>query len=260
MSIQAKPGDTITLTAQSEAGDEDLFPQAIIYSAGGTVQSTTNLTHDQSGAYSGTVAAPDEGHYYVQYIMYTDAGHTTQSGVDPIISETLDVAHSGIAFGSVERGGGPNADEITKPILVELNKVLEKLDKKSEFQPSTDVVKTNLKMPDMEAAIKKINQIVVANKAKDYSAELQNIGSRITSALNAIQSIKFPMIPAPVDHTQELAGIENALMDNTAIEELATLVGELDSRFSEIKEDLATLNIKIPNKVSGVLLKTKLEK
>ncbi len=166
MSIVANPGAVVLLTWQSKLGETNLFPQAVIKDDSGNTKATVNLTHDSNGAYTGTTALLNsEGIYRVQYIAFVDSGHTTQSGVDEIISESISIQHSWRpSFG----GGGEVVipKEILDPIVKgmkllaeEMMKIKAELDKKSEFNPNKDMVKTDIQPTSMRPIMEKIDNI-----------------------------------------------------------------------------------------------------
>ncbi len=74
-------GNNIELSLLLEGGEEDLYPQATMYTPSGTSY-TYSLTHFDLGRYVGTAPSSDvvdAGLYRVVYIVYSDAAHTTLS-------------------------------------------------------------------------------------------------------------------------------------------------------------------------------------
>ena len=75
-------GNPVPLVLQLEDGATGLFPQAEVVNPAGTpvVGSPFDLDHDNEGLYqSEALSMPAEDWIAVTYIVYTDAGHTTES-------------------------------------------------------------------------------------------------------------------------------------------------------------------------------------
>ena len=163
MSIVANPGATILLTWQSKLGETNLYPRAVIKDNAGATKATVDLTHDANGAYTGTTAAlNDEGVYTMQIIAYEDSGHTTQSGVDEILSETISIQYSWRpSFGSTKADIDPKVikSAIDEALKDKLKEVMEELKKKSEFNPKSDLVKTDIKQTSLRPILDKIDKI-----------------------------------------------------------------------------------------------------
>ena len=143
-----KPGDTITLFAQSELGSTDVFPQSVIKDSSGTTLATVNLSHSSSGLYLNTTTAPSgEGYYVVRTIIYTDSARTVQSGVDPIKSFSLEVRHRSSGGGASFGAAVPDIKVLIEPLIKRLVAIEAKVDKKSEFNPSKDKVEIKQEFP-----------------------------------------------------------------------------------------------------------------
>ena len=213
--ILANPGETIKLSWQQNQGDTSLYPRAVIKDSGGTTKATVDLTHDSNGLYAGTTSAlVDEGTYSCQYLPYEDSGHTTLSGVDEIVSETI----------SIQRSWRPSFDgaeaTIPKTILNPLIKSIKNLEKelglvktelakKSEFNPRKDIVKTDIKPTSMRFLIDKIDKIKMPSSIK-----IDN--SQIISLINKLEK-----------------KIEGNKIDFTQNE--IRIIGELKNQISNIK-------------------------
>lgn len=75
--IEVEEGGTILFELVVADGSSGLFPQVELYTSGGGLSSTTDLTNVADGLYQATLVAPAAGHYSAIYLTYTDAGHTT---------------------------------------------------------------------------------------------------------------------------------------------------------------------------------------
>ncbi len=74
------PGSDLPITLLLEDGNTGKFPQAEVRNEAGTLLTTLNLSHVASGLYTNTTyQMPDEDWVVVTYIVYDDAGHTTES-------------------------------------------------------------------------------------------------------------------------------------------------------------------------------------
>jgi hypothetical protein len=74
-------GGAIPLSLQLPNGESNKFPRAIIYNADRTVfAGPIDLSHNALGEYkaAATYSMPSQDFIVVQYIVYTDAGHTTE--------------------------------------------------------------------------------------------------------------------------------------------------------------------------------------
>jgi hypothetical protein len=92
---QIKEGESIPLKYQSALGTTNLFPQAFLTDSTGTPlgASPVDLAHNQAGEYTDySVNMPNVRAVTVQYIPYTDAGHTTISESDGIGTATFELS------------------------------------------------------------------------------------------------------------------------------------------------------------------------
>lgn len=95
------PGASIDLTLSLEDGATTLFPTAWIF-AGAAAITSVDLTHNGQGRYLGAWVPAAAVPYDALYIVYTDAGRTTESAVytremerwqpDTIIADAMDRA------------------------------------------------------------------------------------------------------------------------------------------------------------------------
>ena len=255
-----EPGGTLYLSWQSEAGTTDLYPQGKIYDDTDTLVATVNLTHRQSGRFTGTsTALSATGLYVVQFIAYTDAAHTITSGVDPILSESIQVAYDfrqpiidiPESFGKAEKEN--------KELKKELQEIKEELAKKSEFNPKTDIVKTDIKIPiiSFRQVFERfdflkdyISQKVGLIAPKDYSKQLDELKSQIGQLPKELPS--FPdlaFLESKLDKIEEKQkeiykepqNFGNRLINNKDISQLVNLLQRFQIQFnkeSETKEQM----------------------
>uniref|UniRef100_A0A6H1ZXI9 Uncharacterized protein n=1 Tax=viral metagenome TaxID=1070528 RepID=A0A6H1ZXI9_9ZZZZ len=190
------PGETLHLSWQSKLGETGLYPQAKIYDNAETLMATVNLTHRQDGLYTGTTAAlNDEGVYTMQTIAYEDSGHTSQSGVDEILSETISIQYSWRpSFGSTKADIDPKVikSAIDEALKDKLKEVMEELKKKSEFNPKSDLVKTDIKQTSLRPILDKIDKIKIPQvKVVDNSKQISELKNQVISAIESIPKTEF---------------------------------------------------------------------
>jgi len=215
--ITARPGAVIAIYSQSKLGETGLFPQAKILDSDGAVKATVNLSHLSDGLYSGTGTAPsDEGYYVVQKIIYTDSGHTTQSGVDEIIKEELHVFHQQrIAAGG--RAASVNLD----PIFGRLDDIDKELKKKSEFNPVKEKVSTDIDIKptsliSVRESIKASEDKILAAINKN-SKIIDDFGKKINANAQKIAGIN---IPTQKDFSDNFTILENLINQRAGSEEV----------------------------------------
>ncbi len=104
MTILANVGETVPITLVLEDGNTAQFPQAEIYDeAGGATPTTVSLTHVANGYYRGTYSVTSAEKQTIVFIVYSDAGHTTESSVytrstDVLISDAIwDAQRAGVS-------------------------------------------------------------------------------------------------------------------------------------------------------------------
>ncbi len=76
-------GDTVPVILQIADGNAGLYPQAEIRDDAANLLVTLDLSHQAEGLYvpAAPYSMPDEIFIKITYIVYTDAGHTTESDV-----------------------------------------------------------------------------------------------------------------------------------------------------------------------------------
>lgn len=81
MMTKIKVGDPVPVVLQIVKLESGLYPQAEIRDDAANLLTTLDMTHEASGLYVATTYnMPDEEFIKITYIVYTDAGHTTESG------------------------------------------------------------------------------------------------------------------------------------------------------------------------------------
>jgi len=216
--ILGQPGETLHLSWQSKLGETTLYPQAKIYDNAETLLATVNLTHRQDGLYTSTTSIGDEGVYTAQYIAYTDSGHTAQSGVDEIISETISIQRSWrpTILNTNDLGGisEKELDPLVKGMTLlaeEMAKIKKELDKKSEFNPSSDKVKTDFQPTSLRPILEKMDNIKIKvpqvniDSSKIIKAIEKNKPKEtdLTPVISAIKNQKFPIPKVIIPNTTE---------------------------------------------------------
>lgn len=84
MNLQAIPGAAVVLRHKLHDSNADVFPQAVVVDAIGTIVATVDLDPVAAvgGLYHGDLTAPaTDGDYDVVTRVYTDAGHTLLSAL-----------------------------------------------------------------------------------------------------------------------------------------------------------------------------------
>lgn len=86
--------DTYLFSVQLDDGATNQYPRARVYNSSGTLVTTADLTHRTGGLYqnSTTWAPVASGKFSVQYIIYSDSGHTTVNTSYKIQDENIEVS------------------------------------------------------------------------------------------------------------------------------------------------------------------------
>ena len=80
MITKIKVGDPVPVVLQIVKSESGLYPQAEIRDDAANLLTTLNMTHEAGGLYvTSTYNMPDEEFVKITYIVYTDAGYTTES-------------------------------------------------------------------------------------------------------------------------------------------------------------------------------------
>ena len=239
----ASPGATIKLSWQQTQGDTSLYPQAVIKDSAGTTIATVSLTHDSNGLYAGTTTLlVAEGTYSCQFLPYTNAGHTTLSGVDEIVHETISIQYGWRpSFG----GGGGTATipkNIIDPLLKILKEIAEKqekleieLAKKSEFNPKKDIVKTDIKPTSLRYLIDKLDKIQ-PQKQKDYTTLIERIKNQIVKEIQNIPKIDLEVLSSGIEKLKS-----GQIKDSSFRQELIQSVNNLDNKLKSIGGNISLI-------------------
>lgn len=84
-----KVGDTLYLSLVVSGDAGAVFPRAVLEDEAGAalVASPIDLAHVSNGRYTGQAVMPDVDEVFVNYLVYSDAGHTT---LDPLFDQAQD--------------------------------------------------------------------------------------------------------------------------------------------------------------------------
>ena len=72
-------GENVPVATILEDGDISQYPQAVVYDPLGTILTTLDLSHVANGMYTASYSMPSENLIEIVYIVYSDAGHTTEN-------------------------------------------------------------------------------------------------------------------------------------------------------------------------------------
>jgi len=89
--IKVTLGNNALIWLQLSAGEINLFPQVLIINSAGTLLSTGNMIHDNTGFYTYIWTPPAVGQYVARYKIYTNAIHTILTTAYGIIGENINV-------------------------------------------------------------------------------------------------------------------------------------------------------------------------
>lgn len=169
-----------------------LYPQAIVYGPNGSEVSGSPFTLTQIGNNlyykAGAFQADLTGTYYVVYLVYTDAGHTTRSTSHGEVHDTITVkiqSTTGLGgYGSMKNGGDVIVD--LDPIKKLIKDTKEELEKKIEKiqQDIDDGFKIDIPEKEDKEIIKEINNV------KSIILSLPNFSiDNLTKKITDIQTI-----------------------------------------------------------------------
>jgi len=242
LEYNVRPNEDVFIRIALAKADTGLYPQAKIYAIDDpdTVVDTVNLTERSNGLYGKAWTNNGERKkYFTQVIVYTDSGYTTEHPIIRPDSDSINVGYAttGGVFGSSRRGSNVIKSDLTKEEIDRIAKAVFKilkpeLDKKSEFNPSADLVKTNLEIP----AFPEIPNPTSASEISNLVKEALNLKTKEIN--NKIDSIK-------PDYSSNFDDIKETIIKNKiAIPELIDFSGELENINTKIDEvnDLAKSN------------------
>jgi hypothetical protein len=266
--IKAEPGDTIDLSLALWDRSTNKYPQAKIYDISGNLITTVNLTHVASGLYQGTYA-PDGTykHLVAHYLVYTDSGHTVlaDSGDYSAVSDKIYVAYDAKpSFGGVvsevklsEKDYETIANKVAELQADKMKELLEAIGRKSEFDPTKDIVKTDIKIPQINLReIKDTLDLIIMEMKKpkdkmvqkDYLPELKKIQTLISvikipdnsDLKRGIESLKSPEFKK--DDIVKIASLLGRIIKNDDLEKMIEVLNlEEIKRFQELKKLLTAI-------------------
>lgn len=244
--IKCEPGDSVVLHIQLWDRATGLYPAAKIYS-GSTLVTTVNLSHVASGYYQNTYTV--DGTYKqltIQYLIYTDAGRTTLANIVDY-STSSDIIYCNydyrMSMGGVggTTGLSKNDLELIKKLINEqIGELKEIIDKKSEFDPLKDKVKTDIEIPQFPnlREIKDMLSLVVEElkkpkkievRQKDYSKDIKNLDELV----RAIKPTDTSMLEKKID------GIEKeAKFTESDLNKITVLLGKIQKANLKVQEDM----------------------
>lgn len=259
LEYSAAPHQKIVLRCQLSSTDTSLYPQTKIYDEDdGSLVDTINLTHKSSGLYVGDFTNDGQRkRYYTQTIIYTDSGYTTESPIDRPDSDSLVIGFNttGGVFGS-SKGGTVIAKKdlteeeikkIVKALMKELNPIL---DKKSEFNPEEDVVKTDVTL-DVSGVISKLDDIKNNMGDVDIIKSQQQIGEAVEKIKQGVLAIKDEHKAEILKTKQEI--IDNILPNTEKLDNLELNSVELNNQTSDLANKLSKFNV---DDVNSIFYKT----
>jgi len=222
--LQVSPSETTKLTYHSELGTTGLYPQVKVYN-GSTLVTTLNLAEVGNGYYY-VDYAPDGTYKYLfcQIIPYTDSGHTIKAEADLETSIDLYVEYPYRMpmgrVGGVEIDYKKLAKEIWHYKIGDEN-AEQVLSKKSEFNPESDIVKTDLKIEKPVLNIRAI-QDTISEKISQLEKTIASIKT---------QKINFPKLDLKpiLDEIKKNNNKEDLIKINSMVGKLETSITNLPS-------------------------------
>jgi hypothetical protein len=226
--LEAAEGDTLDLAYNNILQDGSITVTAKIYDNGSQIGSNQTLSHVAGGFYSVQYTVPS-GHSKLT-VYYIPSGTDNATAIDSIKVRTL----SPFAGTAIAGGGGittDDIDEIAKRIkqvdflkakLPNGRTVAEELMAKSEFDPSTEVVKTDIQIPDQ----------------KDDSEVIQ-----------AVRSLDSTFSQRIIGIEKLVKSTENSKMNTTALKQIFSAVGILPGEISKVNYTIDSIanEVKIAN-------------
>jgi len=249
---RVQPGDTIQLFYYATDGATGLTVTYSIKDTDNNEITSGTLTHDANGRYTATYT-PD-GTYSWLRVDYDPSDNYEKS------SDTITVGYeyrpqmgeTGVSY--------EDLIETLKPILQSIDEIKLELSKKSEFDPNTDKVRTDLKIPTIKEITSSINKVIVANKPEDLIPKLNNLAKVIKVAIDNKK------IPEPKDYSGDFIQVQKAIskipktdLTNVfkAIESLKPLISALD-KFQSLEENIEKIK-KLNNQIIEKIPKDRTE-
>lgn len=215
----ASVGETVRLSWRTNDGNNGLFPQAVVVGDTGAIVATKNLSvisvAGVAGAYEVSYTPTTNGEFNIYYSVYTSsANRTAQTPVSELYEGNTEVlkVRSFPVYGNNAAFGGFTDDDV-RPILKAISDIWkykllsgrtveEELIAKSEFDSESQVVKTDIKIPDeinlkpieskLDSLLEKVPHLsqikaeIKAIKMPDYNPIIDNLASTVT----LIESLK----------------------------------------------------------------------
>jgi hypothetical protein len=121
--MSIKVGDNIPISLQLVDGNVSRYPIAKIYNSSFTLLNTVNLNSVGNGLYSPSTpeVMPNSQFVTVQYITYTDSGHTTLDPINGLVSEIIEADSGYIAPSQIEVKRGVALADFTFPMYASTN-------------------------------------------------------------------------------------------------------------------------------------------
>lgn len=230
MEYISAPNSTVLFRAQLAATDTNLYPRLYVYDRTNTVITggVMDLDHVANGLYvkEFNTTIP-RGKYYTQIIVYTDPDHLNPATdiIQPD-SDSLNVGNG--AFGGVANFGTgsvgtrkrtPLTEAEIKKIAKAVLEILQpELDKKSEFNPATDVVKTDYEQDD---------------------AAILAMKDEMHSKIDSLQSVFSAIIASQQNESKSVSEAAQKKVDEV-IAQLTETADHIDTAFATNQDEVVT--------------------
>jgi len=260
--LQARPGETVLISAQLADSDTGLFPQAVIYNINDltTVIDTVNLTEISTGAYAKTWTTPDsENRYWVRITTYIDSYGGTASPIDRPTEQGINVFEVGgsnaFLFGGLQSQISKQKISLSKQDKVEIAGMV-------KDAISADLVNIIRKLRENEKMIDKLILQVINLPKKRYDSELSSIVNDVKNIKSDVMSVSDNI--SAIDTTIDFSPVNRLIIEHSdlvkdKIDSIKITKVESGSEIIEIDEDLILAKelIRNPEKLTK---KTKLNK
>lgn len=274
LELYSEPNADIFIRCQLGASDTGLYPRTYIYSidSPSTVYDTVDLAELSNGLYGAKWNVGSiKGKYFTQTLIFTDAGHTTQSPVDRPDSDSINVGrYQGGGYIAPNQGFGVATKAVRTNLTDdEINKVAAKvfellkpeLDKKSELKKSDITIPiqkdydnnfNNLLMElkgltpkDYDGNFNVIKDTIISRTAKDYDGYLNDIKNNISQLGKLLQIVKEKEVDLSgimnrmEELRDEIKGIETKtvrVVTDTASNDETRMIKDLINKFKSLKD------------------------
>ena len=198
--IRVEQGSTVPIALQLVDGASGLYPQAEVRGANGTLLTTLNLSHQASGLYlpASAYSMPAETFIQVTYIVYTDAGHTTES---ELYFQDLDVFYTVDDLTQADVQAAMTAQGYTTgraPLLDNLDAAVSSRSSHSAADVRAEMDANSVDLDAIQAQIAGLNDLSQADvqaalTAQGYTtaraANLDNLDAAISTVLSQIAAL-----------------------------------------------------------------------